>query len=108
MNYDDIAKKLVEMGVVDRAVVSEKKPQCVEIASTVKDTPIFLYVFSGRFTKIKFAKITVRPIGCLDAIVDPNSLYTILNYKNDNIYYKQLKEKIKALIKIKAGLNPKE
>ncbi len=107
MNDSELISMLIKEKVVDKAVIGERRPQCTEIVASIGETPIFIYSYKGRYSNKNFIKISTRPEGCMEAIFDPNGLYSIPLETPDNKYFLMLREKIKVIINIHSS-NPKE
>jgi len=99
MTPEELAKTLVQEKILEKSKITNKTTTCTEITGITNNTPIFIYTYKGKHTGKTIAKITNKPQGCIEALIDPEGLYTIPPEKPNKQYTQQINQKIKTIIR---------
>jgi len=86
----------LESSQLIRVVNVESKTTCVEITAKLAGRPVFFYVYPGRFSDSTIIRVTPVPMGCQEALLSPEGLYTIYWGYDLHILRASLEEKAKA------------
>jgi len=84
----------------------EPRTACTEITAKIAGKPVFFYVYPGRFTQSTIIRVTPLPMGCQEALLSPEGLYSIYWGYDLEILKASLEEKAKATTTLHATTQP--
>ncbi len=83
---------------VEVAGLTEEFPGCLELAGRLDGKPFFIYMLRGRFSDSIVCKIQKHPSGCMESLVTPEGLFTIITGGVDGSLIDKLLLKLRVVL----------